>query len=132
MESYDIISLSLFLLLSFCLSEDGELRRTLQSLSLGKARVLTKHPKVKEVEDSDQFTFNADFKHRMWRIKINQVQLKETVGVVCCTHMHTQLCTYMYIVIVCMYMYQYMHTFTLTHAHVHTHARLDGGECGNQ
>jgi cullin-4 len=62
------------------ISEDDELRRTLQSLSLGKARVLTKHPKVKEVVDTDQFTFNADFKHRMWRIKINQVQLKETVG----------------------------------------------------
>ena len=71
--------------LSLSLVEDDELRRTLQSLSLGKARVLTKHPKVKEVMDSDQFTFNADFKHRMWRIKINQVQLKETVGGVYCT-----------------------------------------------
>ena len=63
-------------------TEDGDLRRTLQSLSLGKARVLTKHPKSKEVADSDQFTFNSEFKHRMCRIKINQVQLKETVGVV--------------------------------------------------
>lgn len=61
-------------------TEEGELRRTLQSLSLGKARVLTKLPKVKEVNDGDQFTFNGDFKHRMCRIKINQVQLKETVS----------------------------------------------------
>jgi len=58
--------------------EDGELRRTLQSLSLGKARVLNKYPKAKEVEDSDEFVYNADFKHKMCRIKINQVQMKET------------------------------------------------------
>jgi len=58
--------------------EDGELRRTLQSLSLGKARVLNKYPKAKEVEDSDEFVYNVDFKHKMCRIKINQVQMKET------------------------------------------------------
>lgn len=63
-------------------SEEGELRRTLQSLSLGKARVLIKHPKAKDVQDNDQFTFNREFKHRMCRIKINQVQLKETVSIV--------------------------------------------------
>lgn len=33
--------------------EDGELRRTLQSLACGKARVLTKSPKGKDVEDGD-------------------------------------------------------------------------------
>ena len=74
------LSLSITHTHSLSLSEDGELRRTLQSLSLGKARVLTKHPKLKEVEDGDQFSFNRDFKHRMCRIKINQVQLKETVS----------------------------------------------------
>ena len=62
------------------LTENGELRRTMQSLSLGKARVLTKLPKVKEVEDTDQFFYNKEFKHRLCRIKINQVQLKETVS----------------------------------------------------
>ncbi len=32
--------------ISLCFAEDGELRRTLQSLACGKARVLIKNPKV--------------------------------------------------------------------------------------
>uniref|UniRef100_A0A8C9TIS8 Cullin 4A n=1 Tax=Scleropages formosus TaxID=113540 RepID=A0A8C9TIS8_SCLFO len=59
--------------------EDGELRRTLQSLACGKARVLNKIPRGKDVEDGDRFCFNADFKHKLFRIKINQIQMKETV-----------------------------------------------------
>uniref|UniRef100_A0A8C6A1D2 Cullin-4 n=1 Tax=Marmota marmota marmota TaxID=9994 RepID=A0A8C6A1D2_MARMA len=59
--------------------EDSELRRTLQSLACGKARVLIKSPKGKEVEDGDKFLFNAEFKHKLFRIKINQIQMKETV-----------------------------------------------------
>uniref|UniRef100_A0A3B3HAS0 Cullin 4B n=1 Tax=Oryzias latipes TaxID=8090 RepID=A0A3B3HAS0_ORYLA len=59
--------------------EDGELRRTLQSLACGKARVLTKTPKSKDVEDGDKFSCNNDFKHKLFRIKINQIQMKETV-----------------------------------------------------
>uniref|UniRef100_A0A452V6T4 Cullin 4A n=1 Tax=Ursus maritimus TaxID=29073 RepID=A0A452V6T4_URSMA len=59
--------------------EDSELRRTLQSLACGKARVLVKSPKGKEVEDGDTFTFNGEFKHKLFRIKINQIQMKETV-----------------------------------------------------
>ncbi|KAG8586623.1 hypothetical protein GDO81_005436 [Engystomops pustulosus] len=59
--------------------EDSELRRTLQSLACGKARVLNKIPKSKDVEDGDKFTFNGDFKHKLYRIKINQIQMKETV-----------------------------------------------------
>uniref|UniRef100_A0A8C5LS28 Cullin family profile domain-containing protein n=1 Tax=Leptobrachium leishanense TaxID=445787 RepID=A0A8C5LS28_9ANUR len=59
--------------------EGSELRRTLQSLACGKARVLNKMPKSKDVEDGDKFTFNADFKHKLYRIKINQIQMKETV-----------------------------------------------------
>uniref|UniRef100_A0A8C1NP07 Cullin-4B n=1 Tax=Cyprinus carpio TaxID=7962 RepID=A0A8C1NP07_CYPCA len=58
---------------------DGELRRTLQSLACGKARVLTKIPKSKDVEDGDKFSCNDDFKHKLFRIKINQIQMKETV-----------------------------------------------------
>lgn len=58
--------------------EDGELRRTLQSLACGKARVLQKSPKGKDIEDGDKFTFNDDFKHKLFRIKINQIQMKET------------------------------------------------------
>ncbi|XP_069493252.1 cullin-4A [Ambystoma mexicanum] len=59
--------------------EDSELRRTLQSLACGKARVLIKYPKSKEVEDEDKFIINNDFKHKLFRIKINQIQMKETV-----------------------------------------------------
>uniref|UniRef100_A0AAX7VNZ2 Cullin-4B n=1 Tax=Astatotilapia calliptera TaxID=8154 RepID=A0AAX7VNZ2_ASTCA len=59
--------------------EDSELRRTLQSLACGKARVLTKIPKSKDVEDGDKFSCNDDFKHKLFRIKINQIQMKETV-----------------------------------------------------
>ncbi|KAL1282926.1 hypothetical protein QQF64_001729 [Cirrhinus molitorella] len=59
--------------------EDGELKRTLQSLACGKARVLNKIPRGKDVEDADRFNFNADFRHKLFRIKINQIQMKETV-----------------------------------------------------
>ncbi len=66
--------------LKHCLfTEDSELRRTLQSLACGKARVLTKIPKSKDVEDGDKFSCNDDFKHKLFRIKINQIQMKETV-----------------------------------------------------
>jgi len=70
------------------LDADDELKRTLQSLSLGKARVLTKSPKTREVSPSDTFTYNQEFKHRLCRIKINQVQLKETVSPVILDHTH--------------------------------------------
>ncbi|XP_043101914.1 cullin-4A isoform X2 [Puntigrus tetrazona] len=59
--------------------EDGELKRTLQSLACGKARVLNKSPRGKDVEDGDRFHFNSDFRHKLFRIKINQIQMKETV-----------------------------------------------------
>lgn len=58
--------------------EDSELRRTLQSLACGKARLLLKAPKGKDVENDDKFKFNDDFKHKLYRIKINQIQMKET------------------------------------------------------
>ncbi|KAL3290377.1 hypothetical protein HHI36_023719 [Cryptolaemus montrouzieri] len=58
--------------------EDGELRRTLQSLACGKARVLLKIPKGREVEDNDKFRFNNEFINKLYRIKINQIQMKET------------------------------------------------------
>lgn len=48
-------------------------------MACGKARVLIKSPKGKEVEDGDKFFFNGDFKHKLFRIKINQIQMKETV-----------------------------------------------------
>ncbi|CAB3241123.1 unnamed protein product [Arctia plantaginis] len=58
--------------------EEGELRRTLQSLACGKARVLSKAPRGREVHDDDHFAFNGDFTNKLFRIKINQIQMKET------------------------------------------------------
>ncbi|XP_054553730.1 cullin-4B-like [Talpa occidentalis] len=58
--------------------EDRELRRTLQSLACGKARVLNKNPKGRDVEDGDKFFYNDEFKHKLFKIKINQIQMKET------------------------------------------------------
>lgn len=72
-----------FLLHLNSFTEDSELRRTLQSLACGKARVLIKNPKGKDVEDGDKFIFNGDFKHKLFRIKINQIQMKETVRTFC-------------------------------------------------
>lgn len=31
------------------------------------------------MEDGDRFNFNNDFRHKLFRIKINQIQMKETV-----------------------------------------------------
>lgn len=64
--------------------EDGELRRTLQSLACGKARVLKKEPKGRDVADNDRFIFNGEFTNKLFRIKINQVQMKETVSYLSC------------------------------------------------
>lgn len=41
-----------------CSAEEKEAKRTLQSLACGKVRVLQKHPKGRDVNDSDTFTFN--------------------------------------------------------------------------
>ncbi|EXJ94258.1 hypothetical protein A1O1_02651 [Capronia coronata CBS 617.96] len=57
---------------------DAELRRTLQSLACAKYQVLRKHPRGRDVNDTDTFTFNAGFTDAKMRIKINQIQLKET------------------------------------------------------
>ncbi|KAK6533457.1 hypothetical protein TWF694_002397 [Orbilia ellipsospora] len=57
---------------------DAELIRTLQSLACAKTRPLTKHPKGKDINPSDTFTVNLGFTDPKIRIKINQIQLKET------------------------------------------------------
>ncbi|CRK95544.1 CLUMA_CG009009, isoform A [Clunio marinus] len=41
-------------------------------------RVLTKMPKSREVEDKDKFKFNNEFTAKLFRIKINSIQMKET------------------------------------------------------
>ncbi|EEP80158.1 conserved hypothetical protein [Uncinocarpus reesii 1704] len=57
---------------------DIELKRTLQSLACAKYRVLTKSPKGRDVNATDAFGFNTKFSDPKMRIKINQIQLKET------------------------------------------------------
>ncbi|KAK4056958.1 hypothetical protein OIO90_001858 [Microbotryomycetes sp. JL221] len=59
--------------------EPKEVKRLLQSLACGKVRVLQKHPKGREVNDEDEFSFNSEFKDDRVRIKINQIQQSATV-----------------------------------------------------
>jgi hypothetical protein len=58
--------------------EDTELKRTLQSLACAKVQVLRKEPRSREINDTDTFVFNEKFTSRLFRIKINTIQLKET------------------------------------------------------
>ncbi|KAH8924201.1 Cullin-domain-containing protein [Atractiella rhizophila] len=58
--------------------EEKTLKLTLQSLACGKVRVLTKHPKGRDVDETDEFSFNHLFKDDHYRLKINQIQLKES------------------------------------------------------
>lgn len=51
----------------------------MQSLACAKHKLLTKHPKGKEVNATDEFTFNHGFKDDKYKLKINQIQQKETV-----------------------------------------------------
>jgi cullin-4 len=57
-----------------------ELNRTLQSLACAKLRPLTKHPKGREISPADSFSLNSSFSDPKYRIKINTVQLKETLA----------------------------------------------------
>jgi len=57
---------------------DVEVKRTLQSLACAKLRPLRKEPQGKEINDDDKFTINSSFSHPKYRVRINQVQLKET------------------------------------------------------
>jgi hypothetical protein len=63
--------------------EHGELCRTLQSLACGilGTRVLTKEPKGKDVDPADAFWFNAEFTNKLFRIKINTIQVLFTTTV---------------------------------------------------
>jgi hypothetical protein len=43
-----------------------------------QVRVLLKEPKGPEVDPGATFTYNAAFTHQLYRIKVNNIQLKET------------------------------------------------------
>lgn len=50
----------------------------MQSLACGKIRVLLKSPKSRDVNGTDKFQVNQAFTSPHIRVKINQIQLKET------------------------------------------------------
>lgn len=52
--------------------------RTLQSLSCGKVKILRKSSKGIDIKENDKFTVNQSFTNKNYRIKINQIQLRET------------------------------------------------------
>jgi|AntAceMinimDraft_5_1070358.scaffolds.fasta_scaffold54104_2 cullin-4 len=71
------------------LSDEGELRRALQALSGGKVRLLLKESPSKdkssssssssgkgEVCDGDVFLLDANFRHKLFRVKLSALQLK--------------------------------------------------------
>lgn len=39
-------------------------------------------PRGREVDDKDKFQFNNEFTNKLFRIKINQIQMKETVSAI--------------------------------------------------
>ena len=57
---------------------EEEAKRAMMSMVIGKVRVLTKAPAVKSVKPTDVISYNAEFKSKMARLKINQLQLRET------------------------------------------------------
>ncbi|KAK9477682.1 Cullin family-domain-containing protein [Lipomyces japonicus] len=57
---------------------DHELQRTLQSLACGKIRILSKEPKGRDVNPGDRFKVNLKLDERAYRLRINQIQLKES------------------------------------------------------
>ncbi|KAH9487336.1 Cullin-4 [Psilocybe cubensis] len=56
--------------------DEAELKRTLQSLACGKKKVLKKVPVGRDVDDTDVFHFNPDFKDPHPKVHINSIQAK--------------------------------------------------------
>lgn len=52
----------------------------MQSLACGKLRVLKKTPRGKDISVGDVFSFNPECNEKLYRIRISQVQMKETVS----------------------------------------------------
>jgi cullin-4 len=61
---------------------ESELKKALASLALGKVKPLIKLNKdgkeSKEINSGDRYHVNEDFRHKLVRVKINALQLKET------------------------------------------------------
>lgn len=54
----------------------AELKRTLQTLACAKFKVLTKHPRGRDVAESDEFSFNLSFTAPLAKIRIQTVAAK--------------------------------------------------------
>ncbi|BGP38828.1 hypothetical protein JCM10449v2_002766 [Rhodotorula kratochvilovae] len=54
----------------------ADLKRTLQTLACAKYKVLTKHPRGRDVAESDEFSFNAAFTAPLAKIRIQTVAAK--------------------------------------------------------
>ena len=74
----DVASLTARAVVEMTGADDGECRRALQSFACVKTRVLTKTPKGREIEDDDVFTVNGSFTEKLFRVKVNSIQMKET------------------------------------------------------
>nr|OQO29530.1 hypothetical protein B0A51_02622 [Rachicladosporium sp. CCFEE 5018] len=59
---------------------EPELKRTLQSLACARLQPLRKHPRSRDISPTDTFTVNTSFTHKLYRVKINAIQLKETAA----------------------------------------------------
>lgn len=67
-------------------TEDGELKRTLQSLALGRHRVLRKLSAGREIQDDDEFEYNEGFTDARTKLRIPSIQAPtETVRPPCPT-----------------------------------------------
>lgn len=58
--------------------DEGELKRTLQSLACANKKVLKKQPVGKDVDETDVFYFNSEFTDPRAKVHINSIQAKET------------------------------------------------------
>ena len=56
-----------------------DLKRTLQSLACGKQKVLKKKPVGADVGESDVFYFNDDYTNPRYQVRIDSIQVKESV-----------------------------------------------------
>eukprot|EP01091_Cochliopodium_minus_P009320 TRINITY_DN2276_c0_g1_i1.p1 TRINITY_DN2276_c0_g1~~TRINITY_DN2276_c0_g1_i1.p1 ORF type:complete len:796 (+),score=256.91 TRINITY_DN2276_c0_g1_i1:88-2388(+) len=61
------------------LLEHAELKRTLKSLACGKLRVIKKEPEGKDIGENDVFSFRNTFTDKRTKIKVNTIQVRETV-----------------------------------------------------
>lgn len=58
----------------------NDLKRTLQSLSCGRFKLIHKEPRSREVGEDDTFAFNHDFTSKQLRFKVRARQAPSVLG----------------------------------------------------